>query len=77
MKQGDHSPFKFIIFWDNELVSRMKPEVAILVQGILVRDGFKIFLVVMLCGHHGWYGRVNGCSINEHGIGECGFPFRF
>jgi hypothetical protein len=44
----------------------VEPEVTVLVQGILLSDGFKVFVVVVLGCHHCWNGRIDGSGINEH-----------
>jgi hypothetical protein len=77
VKQKDHPPFKLVVIWDNEPVSWVVPYVAILVQGVFFCDGFEVLVVVVLGSHHGWDGGIDGRGINEHGIGERGFPFRF
>jgi hypothetical protein len=46
----------------------------ILVQGVFFCDGCEVFMVIVLGCHHGWDGGVDGCGVNEHGIGERGFP---
>jgi hypothetical protein len=40
--------------------------VRIVSRGILIGNGFEVFLVVVLDCHHGWYGRVDRCGVNEH-----------